>query len=78
MGISTFYYHVFFLFLTFRIKFHEVHLDNLYISSKFMHLSYTKHNCVKMQDVCRTDGWGIPREAFKNDFHDNKTEDRVR
>ena len=78
MGISTFHDNVFSLFLTFCNKFHEVHLDNIYISSKFAHLSYTHHNCVKVKGVCQTGSRGIPIEALKTKFHDNKTEDRVR
>ena len=49
VGFSTVYARVFFLFLPLFNKRHEVHIDNIYLSVKFAHLSYTHHNCVKVQ-----------------------------
>ena len=65
MGVSPLHACVFYLFLTLHNKFHEVHLDNLYTSSRFAHPSYTDHNCVEVQGVCQTGGWGIPMEVLK-------------
>ena len=43
---------VFSLFLTIHNKFNEVHLDNLYMSAKFVHILYTHNNCVNVEGVC--------------------------
>ena len=77
MGLSPFYDSVFYLFITLCNKFHEVHLGNLYMTTNFSHLSYTHHNPVTVQRVCRTDGWGITTEVLQTEFHDKKPVDRV-
>ena len=38
MGLSPLHDHIFYLFLTLRNKFHEVRLENIYMSTKFAHL----------------------------------------
>ena len=55
-GISPLHACVFSLFLTLCNIFHKVLLDNIYMSLKFEHLSYTQHNCVKVEGVCKTVG----------------------
>ena len=59
-------------------NFYEVHFDNIYMSAKFAHISYTDHNCVKVQGVCQTRGWEIPMELFRTKLHDKKAVYRVR
>ena len=49
MGIPILRDCVCYSFMTLFNKFHEVHLDNIYMSTKCVHLSYTHHNCVKVQ-----------------------------
>ena len=63
-GTSTFTLFYFSLFLTLQNTFHESHLDNLYMSAEFSYLSYTHHNCVKVQGVCQIGDWLIPRELL--------------
>ena len=64
MGLSTLHDNVFSLSLTLFNKFYEVHLDNLYMSAKFVYLYYTHNNWVKLQGVCQTRGKGIPKEVL--------------
>ena len=78
MGLSPFHARVFSLFLTLHNKFHEVHIDNIYKSAKFAHITYTHHNCVKVRGVYQTGGWGIPREVFQTELHGKKSVDQVR
>ena len=54
MGLSSLHASIFSLFITLCDKFHEVHLDYLYMSTKCAHLLYTHQNPVKMQGVCQT------------------------
>ena len=61
MGVLPLHASVFPLFVTLRNKFNEVHINNIYMSAKYAHLSYTHHNGVKLQGVCQTGGWEIPR-----------------
>ena len=63
---------VFLLFITLRNKFHGVHLNNLYMSAKFAHHSYTHQNCVKVHGVFLTSGWVIIRGVLQNKLHDKK------
>ena len=66
------------LFVTLYNKFHEVHLDNIYMSANFAHFYYTHQNCVKVWGVCQTGGRVIPREVYQTEFHDKEAADRVR
>ena len=66
-----------FLFLTLRNKFQEIHLDNIYMSAEFAHLSYTYQIRVKVQGVCQNGGQGIPRELFQTDFQEKKEVDQI-
>ena len=77
MGILPLHDRVFLLFITLCNKFHEVHLDNIYMSAKFAHLSYTHYDCVKVQGFCQTGDWEIPREVLKTELHYFKAVDRV-
>ena len=61
MQLSLFQDCVFSLFLTLCNKFHEVHLDNLYMSANFVHPFYTHQNRVKVQGVRQTGGRVKPR-----------------
>ena len=78
MGLSPLHARVFYLFLTLRNKFHEVHLNNIYMSANILHLSYNHQNYVKVKGVCKTGGRGIPREVLPNEFHYEKAVDWVR
>ena len=62
MGFSPLHACVFYLFLTLRNKFLEVHLDNLYTSARFAHPSYTHHNCV---EVPSTAAFTVPLQRKK-------------
>ena len=75
MGIEPFHAHIFSLFITLCNEFHEIHLDNIYKSKKYSHLSYTHHNCVKVQGVYQTIVRVIPRELLQTELHDNKSVD---
>ena len=75
MVISPLHDRVFYLFLTHHPKFHEVNLDNLYMSAKFVHLSYTHQNYVKVQGFCQNGNRVIAREALKTEFHNKKVAD---
>ena len=76
-GLSTLHANVFSLFLTLCNKFHDVHINNIYINAKFAHLLYTIKNRVKVQGVCQTGDWGILREAFQTELHDKKSADQL-
>ena len=75
MGLSPLRACVFSLFLTLRNKFHEVHLDNIYMSAKLLHLSYIHHNFVKVKGVYQNYGQVIPKELFQTELHDKKAAD---
>ena len=77
MRISPLRAHVFSLFITLCNKFHEFHLDNHYMSTKCVHLSYTQHNCVKVQGVCPTRCLVIPSEVLQTKLYNKKASDRV-
>ena len=72
-GTFNFTCSFFSLFITLQNKFHEINLNNLYMSSKFSHIYYSHHNRVKSQGVYWTGIQGIPREASKTYLNDNKT-----
>ena len=72
IGISPLNTCVFSLFITIPNNFHEIHLNNLYTIEKIAHLSYTHHNCVKVQGVYWNGSQGIPREVLQTEVHDNK------
>ena len=78
MGISPSHAHVFYLFLTLSNKFHEVHLNNIYMSKKFENLSYTHHNCVKVQGYVEMAVREYQGKYCKPELHDKKSVDRVR
>ena len=65
------------LFITLGNKFHEIHLDNLYMSAKFAHLSSNRKNCVRVQGVCQTGGQSIPRELLQTELQDVKLLDII-
>ena len=68
MGISPLHARIFYLFITLCNNFHEVHLDNLYMSTIFAYFSYTHNNCVKLQGVYKTGDLVILRELLQTDF----------
>ena len=72
MGFPPLHYRAFSLFPKICNKFHEVHLDNIYLSAKNFHLSYTHQSCVKVQGVYQTDGRVIPSEVSQTKCLDKK------
>ena len=77
MVLSPLHANLFSFFLTLRNKFYEVHLDNIYMSTKYAYLSYTYQNCVKVKGIYKARGCSIPIELFKTKFHDKKVADQA-
>ena len=73
VGLAPLHTCVFYLFITLHNEFHEVHLNNVYMSAKFAHPPYTHHNCVKVQGFCRTSCQGITREVLQTELHYKET-----
>ena len=77
MGLSSFHYRLFYLFLTLCNKCYEVHLDNIYMSTKYSDLSYTYLNHVKVKVECQARGWEILGVLLKTKLHDKKVADQA-
>ena len=64
MRLLPLYARVFYVFQILPDQFNEVHLDNIYMSTKFAHLSYNHQNCVRVQGVYRTGSEVTLREVL--------------
>ncbi len=67
-----------FLFDTLKDKYHDVGMDNLYLSLKFCQEAFTGKNSVMMHGVTRRKGRGLPSCIIQNEETNNKKAEKIR
>jgi hypothetical protein len=67
-----------FLFDTLKDKYHDVGMDNLYLSLKFAREAFTGKNQVMMHGVTRRTGRGLPSSVIQNEEKNQKKAEQIR
>jgi hypothetical protein len=74
---SALHAHMLFLFDTLKDKYHDVGMDNLYLSLKFAREAFTGKNAVMMHGVTRLTGRVLPHCVIQNEGKNQKKQRRL-